>query len=198
MIGPSALVQRGLFPPQGEVVAGPLLQHKRNYQRRHAPVADLYPSLLLEVTFDVSLHVISGRNVDSYYSCCLLKVEFLGVLVDLDKLNKTPVHSSLCGFLRMKFLSYEVQGDCVLHCITTSPLDLSLFAAPRLMFNLYKIAQVLWFPVTSESSLEGDINASFLCPACIESLTVFFPSPHMYLLPLRGGTIWNLCGSSHR
>ena len=88
-------MQRGLFPPQGEVVAGPLLQDKGNYQRRHASVADLYPSLLLEVTFDVSLRVISGRNVDSYYSCCSLKDEFLGVLVDLDKLNKTPVHSSL-------------------------------------------------------------------------------------------------------
>lgn len=69
---------------------------------------------------------------------------------------------------------------------------------PRLMFNLYKIAQVLWFLVTSESSLEGDINASFFCRACIEPLTVFFFIPHMYLSPLRGGTVWNLCGSSHK
>lgn len=192
VIGPSALVQRGLFPPQGKAVAGPLLQDKGNYQRRHAPVADLYSSLLLEVTFDVSLRVISGRNVDSYYSCCSLKAELLGVLIDLDKLNKTPVHSSLCGILRTKFLSYEVQGDCVLHCIATSSLDLSLFAA----FATH--VQPLWkSSVTLVSSdlrkLPGGRHQCLL-----SLLSLYWTSHHMYLLPLRGGTIWNLCGSSHR
>lgn len=45
---------------------------------------------------------------------------------------------------------------------------------PKLMFNLYRIAQLLWLPVNLGKSLGGGIIAPSLCLSCIKPLTVFY------------------------